>query len=276
MTRENSTLVRRAFSSVVNLSHSYLATKIKKGAKVSEQTLDKLKIYFRIDKDLIHSGEWARMSKAEKSVYPVLGRHADQRGTTFVAQETVAKEAGTTRQRVGRATKALAQRTGLGFNYTIRLKDIRKIAYSYILATPPTNHPNAIRFYKELIDEGYWAEMSASAHSVYVAMRGMATKVEENDANWVKAVGEEVLESYKVPYVKVKANKTKIARLAGVSTRKINNALKELMHIPLIKPLDYDQEKMLPTGEDWMVYLLPVYSPSLIENRAGFDPEEFD
>lgn len=251
-------------------------TNIETGATMSDKTLDKLKIYFRIDKDLIHSGQWAKMSKAEKSVYPVFGRHAGQRGTTFVAQETVAKEAGTTRQRVGRATKALAQRTGLGFKYKIRLEDVKKMAYSYILATPPPNHPNAIRFYKELIDEGYWAEMSASAHSVYIAMRGMATKVEENEANWVKAVGEEGLERYKVPYVKVKANKTKIARLAGVSTRKINNALKELMHISLIKPLDYDQEKMLPTGEEWMVYLLPAYSPSLIENRAGVDPEEFD
>lgn len=70
---------------------------------------DQLKIYFRIDKDLIHTGDWAKLSKAAKSVYPVIGRHLNKRGETWVSLETIAREAGTTRQRASRGMKELKE-----------------------------------------------------------------------------------------------------------------------------------------------------------------------
>ena len=47
---------------------------------VTKRKQDQLKIYFRIDKDLIHSGDWAKLSTAAKSVYPVIGRHLNKKG----------------------------------------------------------------------------------------------------------------------------------------------------------------------------------------------------
>jgi len=103
-------------------------------------------------------------------------------------------------------------------------------------------------------------------------MRGLAGKEEEQKANWVKAVGEGV-ETYRVPYMKVKATKTKIAKAAGISPRRINNVFKELMHMLLVNPMQYDQKKQLPKGKEWKVYVVPVYSPA-VKSEDLFEAEE--
>jgi len=239
---------------------------------VGNSTEDHLKIYFRIDKDLIHKGHWAKLSSAAKSVYPVFGRHTNSRGETYVSQETVADKAGTSRQRVGKGVKDLAKKLPERFSYSIRYQDIKKVSYSYIIVAPPPRHPATIRFYKEMIDEGHWQEMSKAAHAVYIAMRGLAGKEEEQKANWVKAVGDG-LETYKVPYVKVKASKTEIAKAAGIDARWINNVFKELMHMLLVKPMQYDQEKQLPKGKEWVVYVVHAYSPA-VKSEDVFEADE--
>ena len=233
---------------------------------------DQLKIFFRIEKDLIHKGHWANLSSAAKSVYPVFGRHVNRKGETYVSQDTVAEEAGTSRQRVGRGVKDLAKKLPVRFSYSIRYQDIKMVAYSYMIVTPPPRHPATIRFYKEMIDEGHWKEMSKMAHAVYIAMRGLAGKEEEEKANWIKAVGDGV-ETYRVPYVKVKASKGEIAKAAGIDARWINSAFKELMHMLLVKPVEYDQEKLLPKGKEWVVYVVPVYSPA-VKNEEIFEAHE--
>jgi DNA-binding XRE family transcriptional regulator len=247
---------------------------------VGNSKQDQLKIFFRIDKDLIHKGNWAKLSSAAKSVYPVFGRHTNSRGETYVSQETVAEKAGTSRQRVGKGVRDLAKKLPGHFRYSIRHKEIKKVAYSYIIVAPPPRNPATIRFYKEMIDEGHWKEMSKAAHAVYIAMRGLAGKEEEQKANWVKAVGEGV-ETYGVPYMKVKATKTKIAKAAGISPRRINNVFKELMHMLLVNPMRYDQKKQLPKGKEWKVYVVPVYSPAvksedLFEAKEDLIPIKYD
>jgi len=232
---------------------------------------DQLKIFFRIDKDLIQKGHWAKLSSAAKSVYPVFGRHTNSRGETYVSQETVADKTGTSRQRVGKGVKDLAKKLPGRFSYSIRYQDIKKVAYSYIIVAPSPRRPATIRFYKEMIDEGHWQEMSKAAHAVYIAMRGLAGKEEEQKANWVKAVGEGV-ETYRVPYVKVKASKTEIAKAAGIDARWINNTFKELLHMLLVKPMQYDQEKQLPRGREWVIYVVPVYSPA-VKSEDVFEAE---
>jgi hypothetical protein len=239
---------------------------------VGNSKQDQLKIFFRIDKDLIHKGHWAKLSSAAKSVYPVFGRHTNRRGETYVSQETVAEKAGTSRQRVGKGVRDLAKKQPGHFSYSIRHKEIKKVAYSYIIVAPPPRHPATIRFYKEMIDEGHWKEMSKAAHAVYIAMRGLAGKEEEQKAYWVKVKGKGV-ETYRVPYMKVKATKTKIAKAAGISPRRINNVLKELMHMLLVNPMRYDQKKQLPKGKEWKVYVVPVYSPA-VKSEDLFEAEE--
>jgi hypothetical protein len=123
-----------------------------------------------------------------------------------------------------------------------------------------------------MIDEGHWKEMSKAAHAVYIAMRGLAGKEEEQKAYWVKVKGKGV-ETYRVPYMKVKATKTKIAKAAGISPRRINNVLKELMHMLLVNPMRYDQKKQLPKGKEWKVYVVPVYSPA-VKSEDLFEAEE--
>ena len=171
-----------------------------------------------------------------------------------------------------RGVKDLAKKLPEHFRYSIRYQDIKMVAYSYMIVAPPPRHPATIRFYKEMIDEGHWKEMSKAAHAVYIAMRGLAGKEDKQKANWVKAVGEGV-ETYKVPYVKVKASKTEIAKAAGINPRWINDAFKELMHMLLVKPVEYDQEKQLPKGKEWVVYVVPVYSPA-VKNEEIFEADE--
>jgi len=142
-----------------------------------------------------------------------------------------------------------------------------KQKYIYRIQQLPRDHPNTIRMYPELIDEGYFKKLSFSAISVYFAMRGLASKVEK-EANWVKAVGEGI-ETYKVPYAEVEATNTKIAQAAGVDRRNMNQILRELRHALLIKPVEWNQKKMKAKGKKWVVYVLPVYSLALKDEEHG-------
>jgi hypothetical protein len=142
-----------------------------------------------------------------------------------------------------------------------------KQKYKYRIQQLPPGHPNTIRMYPELIDEGHFKKLSFSAISVYFAMRGLASKVEK-EANWVKAVGEGI-ETYKVPYAEVEATNMKIAQAAGVDRRNMNQILRELRHALLIKPVEWDQKKMKAKGKKWVVYVLPVYSLALKDEEHG-------
>jgi hypothetical protein len=239
---------------------------------------DQLKIYFRIDKDLIHTGDWAKLSKAAKSVYPVIGRHLNKRGETWVSLETIAREAGTTRQRASRGMRELKEKLS-GFEYKLWIDESTKKAYMYKHQPLPQDHPNTVRFHREIVDEGHWKELSPAAQSVYIAMRGLANKVQKNEESWLRSVGKEGLVTFKVPYAYVYATKTKIAKLAGVdsSSRRINSYLQELVFASLINYLDWNYNKKgqcIPRGKKWKVYLLPVYSPALIDQVVGVSPQE--
>jgi hypothetical protein len=244
---------------------------------VGNSKQDQLKIFFRIDKDLIHSGDWAKLSKAAKSVYPVIGRHLNKKGETWVSLETIAREAGTTRQRASRGMKELEEKLA-GFEYMLWIDESTKKAYMYKHQPLPLDHPNTVRFHREIVDEGHWKELSPAAHSVYIAMRGLATKVQKNETSWVKAVGKGVV-TFKVPYAYVNATKAKIAKLAGVdsSSKRINSYLQELVFANLIDYLDWSYNKKgqcIPRGKKWKVYLLPVYSPALVDQVVGVSPQE--
>jgi hypothetical protein len=227
---------------------------------------DELKPFNRHDKNKVHTGWWSDMPKAAKRVYLLVHRHADQHGESFPKVETMAEKAGVDAKTISRGLKDLREYTE-EFEFWVAYREPRKQKYIYRIQQLPRDHPNTIRMYPELIDEGYFKKLSFSAISVYFAMRGLASKVEK-EANWVKAVGEGI-ETYKVPYAEVEASNMKIAQAAGVDRRNMNQILRELRHALLIKPVEWDQKKMKAKGKKWVVYVLPVYSLALKDEEHG-------
>ena len=227
---------------------------------------DELKPFNRHDKNKVHTGWWSDMPKAAKRVYLLVHRHADQYGESYPKVETMAEEAGVNEKTIGRGLKDLREYTE-EFEFWVAYREPMKQKYIYRIQQLPRDHPNTIRMYPELIDEGYFKKLSFSAISVYFAMRGLASKVEK-EANWVKAVGEGI-ETYKVPYAEVEATNMKIAQAAGVDRRNMNQILRELRHALLIKPVEWDQKKMKAKGKKWVVYVLPVYSLALKDEEHG-------
>ncbi|MEE9119940.1 MAG: helix-turn-helix domain-containing protein [Syntrophobacteria bacterium] len=227
---------------------------------------DELKPFNRHDKNKVHTGWWADMPKAAKRVYLLVHRYADQYGASYPKVETMAKEAGVDAKTISRGIKDLAEYTQ-EFEFWVEYKGPKKQKYQYRIEQLPRDHPNTIRMYPELIDEGHFKKLSFSAMSVYFAMRGLVSKVEK-EANWVKVKGEGI-ETYKVPYAEAEATNTKIAQAAGVDRRNMKEILRELTHALLIKPVEWDQEKMRPKGKKWVVYVLPVYSLALKDEEHG-------
>ena len=227
---------------------------------------DELKPFNRHDKNKVHTGWWSDMPKAAKRVYLLVHRHADQHGESYPKVETMAEEAGVDAKTISRGLKDLAEYTQ-EFEFWVAYKEPKKQKYKYRIQQLPRDHPNTIRMYPELIDEGHFKKLSLPAISVYFAMRGLAGKVEK-EANWVKAVGEGI-ETYKVPCAEVEATNTKIAQAAGVDRRKMKEILQELTHALLIKPAKWDEEKMKPKGKKWVVYVLPAYSMALKDEEHG-------
>jgi len=227
---------------------------------------DELKPFNRHDKNKVHTGWWADMPKAAKRVYLLVHRHADHYGESYPKVETMAEEVGVDAKTISRGLKDLAEYTQ-EFEFWVAYKEPMKQKYKYRIQQLSPNHPNTIRMYPELIDEGHFKKLSLSAISVYFAMRGLASKVEK-EANWVKPVGEGI-ETYKAPYAEVEATNTKIAQAAGVDRREMKEILQELMHALLIKPAKWDEEKMKPKGKKWVVYVLPAYSLALKDEEHG-------
>ena len=227
---------------------------------------DELKPFNRHDKNKVHTGWWSDMPKAAKRVYLLVHRHANQHGESYPKVETMAEKAGVDAKTISRGLKDLKEYTE-EFEFWVAYKEPKKQKYNYRIQQLPRDHPNTIRMYPELIDEGHFKKLSLSAMSVYFAMRGLAGKVEK-EATYVKAVGEGV-ESYKVPYAEVEATNTKIAQAAGVDRRNMKDILQELTHALLIKPEKWDQEKMKPKGKKWVVYVLPAYSMALKDEELG-------
>jgi len=227
---------------------------------------DELKPFNRHDKDKVHTSWWSDMPRAAKRMYLLVHRHADQYGESYPKVETMAEEAGVDAKTISRGLKDLEKYTE-EFEFWVVKKEPKKQKYKYRIQQLPRDHPNTIRLYPELIDEGHFKKLSLSAISVYFAMRGLVSKVEK-EANWVKVKGEGI-ETYKVPYAEVEATNSKIAQAAGVDRRNMKEILRELMHALLIKPVEWDQEKMKVKGKKWVVYMLPVYSMPLKDEERG-------
>jgi hypothetical protein len=227
---------------------------------------DELKPFNRHDKNKVHTGWWSDMPKAAKRVYLLVHRYADQYGESYPKVETMAEKAGVDAKTISRGLKDLAEYTP-EFEFWVAYREPMKQKYNYRIQQLPRDHPNTIRMYPELIDEGHFKKLSLSAISVYFAMRGLVSKVEK-EANWVKVKGEGI-ETYKVPYAEVEATNKKIAQAAGVDRRNMKEILRELMHALLIKPVEWNQEKMKAEGKKWVVYVLPVYSLALKDEEHG-------
>jgi len=147
------------------------------------------KIFFRFDKRIIKDEEkkiWSKLSNASRAVYPVLGVHAHiKTGVCYPSRSTTAELAGYNKKTylnsVTIAGKEL-QRKGL---LTYKRKKVKGKTYSFSLSYTFTFPKNQyFQFWREMIDDGIWAKLSAGEKNLYVVLRSFPYSAIEKDESF--------------------------------------------------------------------------------------------
>lgn len=129
--------------------------------------------FFRFPTDLIKSGLWAELSQATKSIYPVIGIHADRNGRAFPSQETIGILAGIRCEKtVRRGLEGLEKVPG--FSRTKKPTRRGRWAYTYRIPPPPLRPGEMFPFYRMYCEGGNWSLISQSAHAVYPVLKTYA------------------------------------------------------------------------------------------------------
>ena len=145
--------------------------------------------FFRIDKGIVHLDKLAEWNDREVALYPVLMAHTDAKGECYPNIETMAKLSGLSKRWAGKAVKELAERPEIGLTIKREHQGGGRWKHSYKVVPLPRNHQSTVRFYLELVNGGHWSALSRQAQRVYLAMRGMALRVDETEyETWLKAL----------------------------------------------------------------------------------------
>lgn len=129
--------------------------------------------FFRFPTDLIKSGLWAELPQATKSIYPVIGIHADRNGRAFPSQKTIGILAGIRCEKtIRRGIEGLKDISG----FSCAKKPTRRgrWAYSYRIPPPPPRRGEMFPFYRAYCEGGNWSLLSQSAHAVYPTLKTYA------------------------------------------------------------------------------------------------------
>jgi hypothetical protein len=213
------------------------------------------KLFFRFHRQVIRNRFWAKLPSSAKSVLPVIGRHTNKSGETWLSQETIAREAGLSRNTAAKGIQSLKQ---LPMFYVL---DYRRSPRHWNVGNyqinPAPNVPGAAFFFHHsIVDSGTWAALHGSAHALYVVMRYFAVYdyyeyVSEGDEGDV--VEEERFENVFYEFVPGDADARLLRTYAGISRRSFFRAKGELNEVGLIE----DLEEPLENGARWKVYRFP-------------------
>lgn len=148
------------------------------------------KNFFRMDRELIASGAWARLPLASKTIYPTIAVHADSKGRAFPSQETISTLSGCTPKTVREGLKGLLGFPGFNINHWVTRRGKR--ANKYIVKPAPQLKGASIRIYKAFFEGGNWSQMVGAAHALYPVLLAFsyfdfevyASIMDDSDEEW--------------------------------------------------------------------------------------------
>jgi hypothetical protein len=125
--------------------------------------------HFWFDKQLIENKNWANMTQAGKSVFPVIASHRNNlTGEAFPCERTIAILAGRSDKIVRNGIRDLEDMPGIEFKHYITRKG-RK-SKKFFIDKPPNEKGRAFPFYKAVLETGIWSRMKPTAQALYPVM----------------------------------------------------------------------------------------------------------
>ena len=207
--------------------------------------------FFWMKKSLIENKNWAILSQAAKSTFPVIVCHADKHGVAFPGETTIAALAGLSEKQVRQGILNLEGFPGFSWKYYVTKRGRR--SKKFFIKLPQQPKPGAaFPFFRHLLDSGNWRELKPTGRALYPVMRHFAyfnfdeyiEADEDEDADeYSPADFAEVFQERKFDFCK--ADKGILCEFAGINRRSISSALESLKYCSLIEPY----------GEGWLVYL---------------------
>jgi Helix-turn-helix domain len=208
--------------------------------------------YCFMSKKIVASELWSRLSKAGKTVLPVIVKYSNKQGEAFPSQETIGIISGVTEKTVREGIKNIAKFTDMRIKTYRTIKG--NISYKYIIPVSMFEAKGKIRINNALFDSGCWRELSASGKALYIVLRALA----EHDDYDYKENGEydnfgEWFGQRKYDIVKFQSQ-NQLAQLAGISRASIPSAVNSLRETKLFIDVKDFLEKEV---EHQRIYIIP-------------------
>ncbi len=206
------------------------------------------KAHFWFDKKLVTSKIWARLPKASKSVFPVVGCYRNDRGLAFPSERTIAILCGRTDKTV---------RTGIrGLDGLYNLKILPYItsrgrrSKKFYLAAPPRKPGRAFPFYRCVLEKGLWQALTPTAQALYPVMRTFGFFDQDmyrsfDDPDFKEEDFDRVYRERDFDYCE--ADPLQLVLHAGISRQSLEAALRSLEKNNLVQVADRD-----PSGHPWL------------------------
>jgi len=129
------------------------------------------KNYFQFRKDFITAGNslWRDLPLSTKSIYPVIGCHADANGKAALSQQTIADLCGCTAKTVREGVRGLLSIPWVKLQNQITKRGERQKRYIIRKGSKETEY---FSFFKAILESGIWREISTqynskAAHAIY-------------------------------------------------------------------------------------------------------------
>jgi len=203
--------------------------------------------HFWFDKKLIENFNWAMLSAASKSVYPVICSFMNGNGISFPGERTIACLAGrtdaTTRKGINGLQgipnfKLLKYKTKTG-NWSKRFE----------IEKPNREQGSSFPVFKQIFEGGNWSMAIPTGQALYIVM--LAFSKGDDEELYIQSSEQEIdfKDAFRErEYGICTLDKYTLAKFAGITRRSVNPALESLQDVNLADTYD---------DSSWKVYLRP-------------------
>jgi len=208
--------------------------------------------FFRFDKNLVRMKRWAKLPKASKAIFPVIGVHCDKKGWAFPSELTIAILAGVCVKTVREGIKGLRRSGFLTVDTYVSARGHR--ANKYFIKPLPQYEGASFFFYKAVVSGGNWLHLTRSAQALYPVLKAYAFYDYLACIHEMQLRSDHVGVSYEErEFDFVNADLGVMAEYAGISLKSVEKALESLEEHGLI-------EEASPIDDllTWMIHLMPL------------------
>lgn len=175
-------------------------------------------VHYRLPLRLINSCDWARINLAARVVLPVIGVHANENGEAFPGMALISRLSGYKDPRTVRSGINRLIEVGLLSKKKRKTSRGRRHNVYYLLGNAVwTKGHSYFPIYKDVIEEGYWADLLPSEISVLVTM-GVKAARNNPEAEGLRELGFPIFGIGRI-------QRKKMIKLSGISKSSFDYAI---------------------------------------------------